>query len=554
MDEGADDPRTPRLRTLREAWTMAQIFVLWMALAGDAGIPVGADKIEVTVGKDQTEFDVFTYKPAAYRDGPLTIVIHGVLRNADQYRDHAQELGDRVGAVIAAPRFDKERFPAERFQQGGVQRDGQVRPRDEWTFSRIPEIAGEIRRREARPDLPYYLLGHSAGGQFVERLAGFVDPGAARIVAANPGTHLVPTREQRFPYGFGGLPDEVSDDVALRRYLAQPLTLYLGTADTVVDENLTVSAEANIQGAVRLERGRKTFEAARQLARERGWAFHWRLVEAAGIKHDHTLMFNHAQVSAALFHPNPAHIVAHRGLLLEAPENTLTNFHTCLELRLGFEFDVRRTADGHLVCLHDDTVDRTTDGTGKVSDLTLEEMRKLDAGRWFSPAFSGEKIPTIDEVFTLLAAHREKDVLVAVDIKTADSRVEADLVELASRYKVLDRLVFIGRTIDEAGVRRRLKEADAGARVARLVSRAEELDGALSDPGSDWLYVRFIATSRNVRRSQEAGKRLFLAGPLVAGHEPAHWRAAAAAGLDALLTDHPLDLRRELSGRKSPEQ
>jgi dienelactone hydrolase len=178
---------------------MTQVFVLWLALAGEAGIPAGADKIEVTAGPDQTALDVFTYKPAAYRDGPLIIVIHGILRNADQYRDHAQELGDRLGAVIAAPRFDKERFPTESFQQGGIQRAGEIRPGEEWTFSRVPEIAAEIRRREARPDLPFYLLGHSAGGQFVERLAGFVEAGAARIVAANPGTHLVPTREQRFP-------------------------------------------------------------------------------------------------------------------------------------------------------------------------------------------------------------------------------------------------------------------------------------------------------------------------------------------------------------------
>jgi glycerophosphoryl diester phosphodiesterase len=58
-------------------------------------------------------------------------------------------------------------------------------------------------------------------------------------------------------------------------------------------------------------------------------------------------------------------IVAHRGLLHHAPENTLANFRACLELRLGFEFDVEQTKDGHLVCIHDGTVDRTTNGTGK---------------------------------------------------------------------------------------------------------------------------------------------------------------------------------------------
>ncbi len=528
---------------------MTQAFVLWLAMVGEPGIPRGAGAIEITVGPHRTPIEVLSYKPTAYRDGPLILVIHGILRNADQYRDHARDLGDRVGALIAAPRFDKERFPTEAFQQGGIQRDGELRSRDDWTFSRISEIAAEIRRREERPGMPFYLLGHSAGGQFAERLAAFVDCGAARIVAANPGTHLVPTIEQRFPYGFGGLPEELSNETALRRYLAQPLTLYLGTADTIVDENLTVTAEANAQGAVRLERGRRTFDYARRLAHERGWSFHWRLVEAEGVRHDHTLMFNHPEAADALFHLNPANIVAHRGLAHEAPENTLANFRACLELRLGFEFDVQRTRDGHLVCLHDDTVNRTTDGEGKVSELTLAELQKLDAGCWFSKEFAGERIPTVDEIFSLLAAHRQKDVLVAVDIKTADERVEADLVGLASRHKVLDRLVFIGRTIDDPHVRSRLKEANETARVARLVPGPANFDEAVTDRQCDWLYIRFIPTNRDMRRVQEAGKRLFLAGAMVAGHEPAKWRAAAQAGVDALLTDHPLDLRRELAGR-----
>ena len=96
-------------------------------------------------------------------------------------------------------------------------------------------------------------------------------------------------------------------------------------------------------------------------------------------------------------------IVAHRGLLLHAPENTLANFRACLELRIGFEFDVQRTKDGHLVCIHDDTVDRTTNGKGQVSELTLEEIRKLDAGSWFDPKFAGEKVPTVEEILKLVS-------------------------------------------------------------------------------------------------------------------------------------------------------
>lgn len=526
---------------------MHPTLVLCLALVGQSAIPAGAGRLELAVGPRRTPVEVFTYKPAAYRDGPLILVFHGMLRNADEYRDHARPMAERLGALIAAPRFDRSRFPNESYQQGGIRSRGEPAPREEWTFSRIPEIAADLREREQRPEMPYYLIGHSAGGQFVERLAGFLDTGAARIVAANPGTHLVPTRDQAFPYGFGGLPLELSDDQALRRYLAQPLTIYLGTADTLVDESLTVSPEANAQGAVRLERGRRTFEYARRLAAERGWAFHWRLVEADGINHDHELMFKDTQVAAALFQLNPAQIVGHRGLIKDAPENTLAAFRACLELRVGFEFDVRRTQDGQLVCLHDDTVDRTTDGRGKVSELTLEQVRRLDAGRWFSAEFAGEPVPTIDEIFGLLAGSRNKAGLAAVDIKVDDRLVEADLVRLAVRHKVLDRLVFIGRTIEDAEVRRRLKQADPAARTARLCKSAGDLETALADADCDWLYVRFVPESDAVRRAQKAGKRLFIAGPLVAGHEPARWKSAAAAGIDAILTDHPLALRRELN-------
>ena len=66
-------------------------------------------------------------------------------------------------------------------------------------------------------------------------------------------------------------------------------------------------------------------------------------------------------------------IVAHRGLLRHAPENTLANFAACLKLHLGFELDVRRSKDGHLVCVHDATVDRTTDGQGEVEEKTLAQ-------------------------------------------------------------------------------------------------------------------------------------------------------------------------------------
>lgn len=235
-------------------------------------------------------------------------------------------------------------------------------------------------------------------------------------------------------------------------------------------------------------------------------------------------------------------IVAHRGLLRHAPENTLPALAACLELGLGFEIDVRRTRDGKLVCLHDATLDRTTDGKGKLADHTWEEIRKLDAGGWFDPAFRGARIPSLDEVFALLKERGSRATLVALDLKDPD--VEEDVVRAAVRFGVLDRVVGIGRTIEQTEVRRRLKKAEARMPVAVLAQRVADLPAALEEKNADWIYVRFLPTRAQVERLHGLGKKVFLVGPLVAGNAPDNWRAGRDAGVDAVLTDFPLDCRR----------
>jgi len=245
-------------------------------------------------------------------------------------------------------------------------------------------------------------------------------------------------------------------------------------------------------------------------------------------------------LGAAPSQPSP---VAHRGLLRHAPENTLANFRACLELRLGFEVDIQRCRDGALVCIHDASVDRTTDGQGAVAGLTLVQLKALDAGSWFHPAFAGERIPTAEEVFTLLARYPKAPVLVAVDLKSDDAVLAADVVGLARRCGVLDRLLFIGLAIGNTDLRRRLQAAAPEAHVACLAETEEQFDVALADETSDWVYVRSVPREVDVRRVHAKGKRLFIAGPRVSGQEPDNWRASARVGLDAILTDYPLELR-----------
>lgn len=243
-------------------------------------------------------------------------------------------------------------------------------------------------------------------------------------------------------------------------------------------------------------------------------------------------------------------IVAHRGLLQHAPENTLANFRACLELRLGFEFDVEKTRDGHLVCLHDSTVDRTTDGTGRVSELTLSEIRQLDAGSWFDPQFAGEKVPTVEEVLSLIAAHRQRDVLIAVDLKAEG--VEQEVVRLAEKHDVLQRLLFIGRTISEPAVRQRIKQASAKAHVAAVANTPEEFPKSLADSHADWVYFRFLPTREQMAAVRTAGKSAFIAGVTVSGHVPENWQQAVDAGMAGILTDYPLEARMMLRTARQP--
>ena len=91
--------------------------------------------------------------------------------------------------------------------------------------------------------------------------------------------------------------------------------------------------------------------------------------------------------------------VAHRGASAYAPENTIAAFDKAVEMKADYiEIDVQRSKDGKLVVIHDTTVDRTTDGSGKVGNLTFKELRNLDAGSWKGEQFTGVQIPTFDEI------------------------------------------------------------------------------------------------------------------------------------------------------------
>jgi len=282
-------------------------FLLSCSIVAQAN-PLQPGAATLTVEVDGAPVELHTYKPDGYNGGPLLLTLHGNGRNASGYRNYAMPLADRFGMLVVAPLLDRARFPTWRFQQGGiVQARNQVEtgempvePAGRWTGQLLLKIVDAVRAMEGRSDLRYLLLGHSAGGQALSRFAAFVPNTARRIVIANPSTYVWPVREERFPFGFGGLPAALSSDAAIRRYLAQPVTILLGTADTERDSGLNVSEGAERQGASRHERGLNAFRAAQAAAQARGWPFNWRLLEVNGVGHSARGMFGSPQAASAL--------------------------------------------------------------------------------------------------------------------------------------------------------------------------------------------------------------------------------------------------------------
>ena len=97
--------------------------------------------------------------------------------------------------------------------------------------------------------------------------------------------------------------------------------------------------------------------------------------------------------------PTALRVIAHRGASSYAPENTLAAFDLAIQMGVSdLELDVHATSDGHLVVIHDDTLDRTTNGSGPVTSHPLAALAALDAGSWFDPTFAGERVPTFADV------------------------------------------------------------------------------------------------------------------------------------------------------------
>jgi len=134
-------------------------------------------------------------------------------------------------------------------------------------------------------------------------------------------------------------------------------------------------------------------------------------------------------------------IIAHRGASGYAPENTMSAFQTALKMGAdAIEVDVQQTSDGKIIIIHDDTLDRTTNGTGKVAEKSYKELQSLDAGSWFNPKFFGERIPLLQDFFELIY----KKVHAIIEVKYGSSvypDIEKNVIALIQSYKLMDSVI-----------------------------------------------------------------------------------------------------------------
>jgi pimeloyl-ACP methyl ester carboxylesterase len=235
-------------------------------------------------GRPDRPIPVFTYRPASCdAKCPIQFVMAGMHRNASSYRDYWMDAAEKYRLIIVAPEFSAKQWPkAAAYNLGdvAVQDD-----REKWSYSAIEHLFDEI--RDGRGD--YRIFGHSAGGQFVQRMAFFL-PGnrASVIAAANPGWYAMPEwRKDRGadPYPYSLVASKVGE-AEVKRALGRPFVLLLGEKDVAADaENLNVSDEAKRQGAGRLERGENFFRAANAASRDLGAKFAWQLVRVPDVAH-----------------------------------------------------------------------------------------------------------------------------------------------------------------------------------------------------------------------------------------------------------------------------
>ncbi len=229
-------------------------------------------------------------------------------------------------------------------------------------------------------------------------------------------------------------------------------------------------------------------------------------------------------------------ICAHRGANETHPENTLAAFEEAN--RLGaqmIEFDVQLTKDNQLVIMHDDKVNRTTNGRGYVSNLTLDKIKKFDAGKWKSRKFKGERVPTLKEVLDIMP----RNIWLNIHLK-GDERLGAATAEAVIAANRTHQAVIACENEAAKGVKS-VNPNLMMCNMERLTTRADYIDGTIEN-GFAFLQIKNSRDDENILTDLKKLRENGIKVNYFHSEEETEVKTLLEAGVNFILTDHLVDM------------
>lgn len=256
------------------------------------------------------------------------------------------------------------------------------------------------------------------------------------------------------------------------------------------------------------------------------------------------LQFSINEVMAQQINNRNPIVVAHRGASGYAPENTMAAIKKAITMGVDMiEIDVQLSKDNEVVLMHDLTVDRTTNGKGKVRDLYLEEIKKLDAGKWFSSEFLGEKVPTLEEV--IQAINGQCKLLIEVKrVKSKKLEIENKIVQLINKYNAYNWCIVQSF---ETQVIKNIQELDKSIECHKLVTMnisvlPLHIDSRIKT-GTIYKYKTVqsinpyfkMLNKRKVNKIHSRGQKIIT----WTVNEPEDMKRMIEMGVDGIITNYP---------------
>lgn len=230
-------------------------------------------------------------------------------------------------------------------------------------------------------------------------------------------------------------------------------------------------------------------------------------------------------------------VFAHRGGRKWAPENTLSAFSKSVQAGVdGIELDIHKCKSGELIVIHDDTVNRTTNGKGYVKDKTLSELKELDAGSWYAPEFKDERLPLLSEVLKLV----DGKIVINIEIKNLPVKyagIEDDLIKLLEGYQYKDRIII--SSFDHQALQKIHQKAPQ-YKLALLdeANMVDMSDYAKRVGAQNWNPYFECIRPDTLEAAHNANLQVF---PWTV-NDPQEWERIAKLGTDGIITDDPVGL------------